>query len=98
MPPGRNFRLWSKARMVGGGCPCSTARSLSCFRFKRGSRVEASQVGLPAPLRFTRRNDKMNAPEIQPPLHHQIVTNRFVAACQADERVVAAFLGGSYAR
>lgn len=24
--------------------------------------------------------------------------NRFVAACQADERVVAAFLGGSYAR
>lgn len=27
----------------------------------------------------------------------QVVMNRFVAACQADERVVAAFLGGSYA-
>lgn len=30
--------------------------------------------------------------------NHQIVLNRFVAACQADERVLAAFLGGSYAR
>ena len=29
---------------------------------------------------------------------HQTVIRRFVAACQADERVVAAFLGGSYAR
>jgi len=28
---------------------------------------------------------------------HQNVLDRFVAACQADERVVAAFLGGSYA-
>lgn len=32
------------------------------------------------------------------PQHHQMVVNRFVAACQTDERVVAAFLGGSYAR
>ena len=34
------------------------------------------------------------------PLPHQfqIVTDRFVAACQADARVVAAFLRGSYAR
>jgi len=29
--------------------------------------------------------------------NHQVVTDRFVAACQADERVVAAFLAGSYA-
>jgi predicted nucleotidyltransferase len=31
------------------------------------------------------------------PRHKQAVMNRFVAACQADNRVVAAFLGGSYA-
>lgn len=30
--------------------------------------------------------------------HHQTVVNRFVAACQKDERVVAAILYGSYAR
>ncbi len=36
--------------------------------------------------------------ELQMPQNHQVVVNRFVAACQADERVVAAFLGGSYAR
>ena len=29
---------------------------------------------------------------------HQVFLNRFVAACQADDRVVAAFLGGSYAK
>ena len=40
----------------------------------------------------------MDAQEIEQPLHHQVVMNRFVAACQGDERVVAAFLGGSYAR
>jgi predicted nucleotidyltransferase len=40
----------------------------------------------------------MDAQELQLPQHHQVVTNRFVTACQADERVVAAFLGGSYAR
>ena len=39
----------------------------------------------------------MDAPEISMPPHHQAIMNRFVAACQADERVVAAFLGGSYA-
>ena len=33
-----------------------------------------------------------------PPHNHQVVMNRFVAACQADERVVAATLYGSYAR
>lgn len=32
------------------------------------------------------------------PDHHQIILDRFVAACRADGRVVAAFLGGSYAR
>ena len=40
----------------------------------------------------------MDSQDIQPLHHHQVVINRFVAACQADERVVAAFLGGSYAR
>jgi len=40
----------------------------------------------------------MDAQELQMPHHHQIITNRFVAACHADERVVAAFIGGSYAR
>lgn len=42
----------------------------------------------------------MAAPEQQlpdMPAHHQAVVARFVAACQADERVLAAFLGGSYA-
>src|SRR6266581_7691387 len=40
----------------------------------------------------------MDAQELEQPQNHQVVMNRFVAACQADERVVAAFLGGSYAR
>jgi predicted nucleotidyltransferase len=40
----------------------------------------------------------MDVQGIQQPQNHQVVMNRFVAACQADERVVAAFLGGSYAR
>jgi predicted nucleotidyltransferase len=31
------------------------------------------------------------------PNHHQDILDHFVAACQADERIVAAFLGGSYA-
>ena len=35
--------------------------------------------------------------EVQLPHNHQVVINRFITACQADERVVAAFLGGSYA-
>jgi hypothetical protein len=33
--------------------------------------------------------------EIHLPHNHQAVLDRFIAACQADERVVAAFLGGS---
>jgi predicted nucleotidyltransferase len=32
------------------------------------------------------------------PAHHQTVVSRLIAACQADARVVAAFLGGSHAR
>ena len=40
----------------------------------------------------------MDAQELQLPQNHQVIMNRFIAACQADERVVAAFLGGSYAR
>ncbi len=39
----------------------------------------------------------MNIQEVSMPPPHQIILDRFVAACQADERVVAAFLGGSYA-
>jgi predicted nucleotidyltransferase len=31
------------------------------------------------------------------PNHHQEIVDRFIAACQADDRIVAAFLGGSYA-
>jgi predicted nucleotidyltransferase len=45
-----------------------------------------------------RRINTMVSQELQLPHHHQVVMNRFIAACQADERVVAAFLGGSYAR
>ena len=40
----------------------------------------------------------MDEQELQQPLHHQIITNRFVEASKADERVVAAFISGSYAR
>jgi predicted nucleotidyltransferase len=40
----------------------------------------------------------METQELQLSQNHQAFIQRFVAACQADERVVAAFLGGSYAR
>lgn len=40
----------------------------------------------------------MGLQEIKLPNNHQGVTSRFITACQADERVVAAFLGGSYAK
>jgi hypothetical protein len=40
----------------------------------------------------------MDSQDIQLSHNHQVVLNRFVAACQVDARVVAAFLGGSYAR
>ena len=40
----------------------------------------------------------MDSQDLHLPPHYQMVLNRFVAACQSDERVVAAFLGGSYAR
>jgi predicted nucleotidyltransferase len=40
----------------------------------------------------------MDAPEAALPPNYQAVLNRFVAACLADARVLAAFLGGSYAR
>jgi predicted nucleotidyltransferase len=38
------------------------------------------------------------ANETRLPLSQQTVVDRFVIACQADGRIVAAFLGGSYAR
>jgi len=40
----------------------------------------------------------MDAPEAALPPNYQATLDRFVAACRADERVAAAFLGGSYAR
>jgi predicted nucleotidyltransferase len=40
----------------------------------------------------------MDELELQQPHDHRIITNHFVAACNADDRVVAAFIGGSYAR
>ena len=40
----------------------------------------------------------MNLHELQLPENYQQIVSRFLAACQADERIVAAFLGGSYAR
>ena len=40
----------------------------------------------------------MESATMQLPPHYQAVLGGFVAACRADERVVAAFLGGSYAR
>jgi hypothetical protein len=40
----------------------------------------------------------MDSHEMQLPNHHQDVVDRFIAACQADVRIVAAFLGGSYAK
>ena len=39
----------------------------------------------------------MNTNDVQLPDHHQNILDRFTAACQADERIVAAFLGASYA-
>jgi predicted nucleotidyltransferase len=40
----------------------------------------------------------MDAPAAALPPNYQATLDRFVAACRADTRVVAAFLGGSYAR
>jgi hypothetical protein len=40
----------------------------------------------------------MNSQETPLPPNHQHIVNRFVAACQADTRVVAALLVGSYAK
>ncbi|HXV44068.1 MAG TPA: nucleotidyltransferase domain-containing protein, partial [Anaerolineae bacterium] len=35
---------------------------------------------------------------MQLPENYQVIVDRFMTACQADERIVAAFLGGSYAQ
>ena len=40
----------------------------------------------------------MGSLDVGLPHNHQVIVSRFIAACQADERVVAAFLSGSYAR
>lgn len=39
----------------------------------------------------------MDINELHLPKNHQETASRFIAACQADERIVAAFLGGSHA-
>jgi len=39
----------------------------------------------------------MDSHEIHLPVNHQEVVDRFISTCQKDERIVAAFLGGSYA-
>lgn len=36
----------------------------------------------------------MDSQALQLPRHHQAVLDRFIAACRADERAVAAFLSG----
>jgi predicted nucleotidyltransferase len=41
---------------------------------------------------------QLDTQELRLPERHRAVVERFVSACRADERVVAAFLGGSYAR
>jgi len=43
------------------------------------------------------RKIMMNIKEMQLPKNHQEIVDRFLAACQADERIVAAFIGGSFA-
>ena len=40
----------------------------------------------------------MNPVETQLPLPHSTIIRRFTEACRTDERIVACFLGGSYAR
>ena len=40
----------------------------------------------------------MDPQEVQLPSHHRIVLDRFLAACQTDERVLVACLVGSYAK
>jgi predicted nucleotidyltransferase len=37
-------------------------------------------------------------PELKLLQNHQVVVDRFINACEFDDRIVAAFLGGSYAR
>src|SRR3954469_14359966 len=44
-----------------------------------------------------RSNNIMDSQALQLSANHQTFLNRFVAACQADDQVVAAFIGGSYA-
>jgi predicted nucleotidyltransferase len=39
----------------------------------------------------------MDSRPIELPEHHQEIIDRFIAACQSDDRILAAFLGGSYA-
>ena len=40
----------------------------------------------------------MGTHDLHLPDNHQDIVDRFVVACQADERILAAFLGGSYAK
>ena len=47
---------------------------------------------------FTERNTIMNHPENSLPPQIQAIIDRFISICQADERITAAFLTGSFAR
>jgi predicted nucleotidyltransferase len=49
-------------------------------------------------IREKNKGKNMNSHDTKLPPSFQSVLERFIAACQADERIVAAFLGGSYAR
>jgi predicted nucleotidyltransferase len=40
----------------------------------------------------------MAMPDAQLSSNHQAILDRFLVACQADERIIAAFLVGSYAK
>src|SRR5437763_1869536 len=86
--------------VVGAAIPAGVADNvLDCYY--RGVSMEAPERQLRSrcnrPASGEGRNGTMDAQGLQLPHHHQVVLDRFVAACQADERVVAAFLGGSYA-
>jgi predicted nucleotidyltransferase len=71
-------------------------RELSiCFNHRQSVRWRAADAQ-PLGGWFTKIVDK-DMQNMQLPDQHQDVVNRFIAACQADERIIAAFLGGSYA-
>src|SRR5262249_5596381 len=65
-------------------------------RCRRGG-MSVSEAWRWAAYDYSIHHAQEDSPAMQPH-NYQAVMNRFVAACQADERVVAATLYGSYAR